>query len=97
MPFLLSERDVREHPDWPQWFPYKLAEPHQRQAMVNHGQTLRRLAERGGLGHRELYHILRDERFRHTGHPGAVSDEVAALYLQELIEGYEPSIEGHQP
>ncbi len=48
-PILLSARDRREHPDWPASVPWRLAEAVRAQAEANHGQSLERLAERGGL------------------------------------------------
>ncbi len=31
------------------YIPYDVIKPHERQALLNHGQTLDQLAERGGL------------------------------------------------
>jgi hypothetical protein len=36
---------------------------HERQAMINHGQTLARLAERGGLSPAEAVAIIEDRKF----------------------------------
>ncbi|MCW1932594.1 hypothetical protein [Pararhodobacter zhoushanensis] len=42
--------------------PWPALLPHEASAQRNHGgQTLNRLAQRGGLGIEEAYHILRDE------------------------------------
>lgn len=38
--------------------PWKLLEPYREQAMVNHHQTLERLAERGGLSPAEIYYVI---------------------------------------
>ncbi len=44
--------------------PWRLVEPHRDQAMRNHGQTLERLAERGGLGWAELFCIMQGWTWR---------------------------------
>ena len=45
--------------------PWSILEPHQAQAMANHGgQTLRRLAERGGLCWVETLAVLEDRPWR---------------------------------
>lgn len=42
--------------------PWAALHPHEKQAMANHGgQTLQRLASRGGLGVTEAYYILTDK------------------------------------
>lgn len=44
--------------------PWDFVAPHERQAMLNHGgQSLKRLAERGGLSPRELLAVMSDVRF----------------------------------
>lgn len=43
--------------------PWEILEPHRAQAMTNHGQTLERLAERGGLSPEELLAIVLDKPF----------------------------------
>lgn len=48
--------------------PWAIMRPHEAQAQRNHGQTLSRLAQRGGLGIEEAYHILRDEEFMRGFH-----------------------------
>ena len=45
------------------YIPYEAIEPHERQAMQNHGQTLKRLAERGGLYYCELLAVLEDRQW----------------------------------
>jgi hypothetical protein len=52
--------------------PWEVVQPHELQATRNHSQTLKRLAQRGGLGIEEAYYILRDEPWptgaRHNKH-----------------------------
>jgi len=48
--------------------PLDFVAPHERQAERNHGQTLRRLAERGGLSACELAAVLEDRAWRRMTH-----------------------------
>lgn len=43
--------------------PWEAVEPHEAQAQKNHSQSLKRLAERGGLGIEELLYVLTDRPF----------------------------------
>ena len=43
--------------------PWEVIEIHEHQALINHGQTLQRLAERGGLSWGEASAVLDDRRF----------------------------------
>jgi hypothetical protein len=54
-----AQREARMFPimDGPD-VPWSLLEPHEKYAMKNHGQTLERLAERGGLAAVEALQIL---------------------------------------
>ena len=45
------------------YIPYYIITPHEKQALKNHGQTLERLAERGGLGYDEALAILEDRDY----------------------------------
>jgi choline dehydrogenase-like flavoprotein len=47
--------------------PWDVVEPHAKQAEQNHGQTLERLAERGGLDLSELAAVLEDRRWQSMG------------------------------
>ena len=44
-------------------FPWNIIAPHEAQAQINHGQTLARLRERGGLDPTEAVAILEDRRW----------------------------------
>lgn len=56
----------------PKSVPWSLVEPHAAQAASNHGgQTLERLAERGGLCPSELYAVVHDQRWRSGLRPRA--------------------------
>lgn len=47
--------------------PWDMILPHERQALRNHSQTLKRLAERGGLSASEAVAVLEDRDFRRMG------------------------------
>lgn len=51
---ILGDPDVKS-------VPWRIVEPHRKQAMANHGQTLERLAERGGLSLMELVAVMAGE------------------------------------
>ena len=49
--------------------PWALISSHDEQAQTNHGQTLNRLAERGGLGPSEALAIIEDRRWEALPEP----------------------------
>lgn len=60
--------------------PWKMIQPHEKQAMANHSQTLMRLAERGGLGATEALDVLRGNTWSTTRIPeGLAHADLAAL------------------
>lgn len=74
---------VKRHPDLPKSVPMALFLPHEKQAQTNHGQSLERLAERGGLDWIEMDWILRGIRWgtedQHTlAHEQKCADRVLA-------------------
>lgn len=44
--------------------PWNVICQHEKQAMSNHGQSLKRLAERGGLDYSEILAILEDRPYK---------------------------------
>lgn len=64
---------------FPTAVPWAFVAPHEQQAERNHGQTLRRLAERGGLSPCELVAVLEDRRWH------AMDDAAAVARLMELL------------
>lgn len=56
---------------------------HERQAMQNHGQTLERLAERGGLGVCEAVAIIEDRKW-HRMDKQTAEDRLMALCEPEI-------------
>ena len=52
-----------------EYIPYNIIAPHEAQAMRNHGgQTLQRLAERGGLDWTEILAVLHDKTWKEMGY-----------------------------
>jgi hypothetical protein len=66
----------------PEFVPWELINPHERQAQSNHDQTLRRLAERGGLCPEELYYVLRDEPYNYRK---TVLRDLAVRYINARV------------
>lgn len=70
--------------DCPSAIPWGLLGPsEERQAQHNHSQTLKRLAERGGLSPRELYAVLRHEDFSYSS-----TNEHAVKYINGRVKLY---------
>ena len=71
----------------PMSVPWGFVEPHRVQATSNHGgQTIERLAHRGGLSPRELYAVITDQKFRDVP---SMSEERAWQLVQALLKGEE--------
>lgn len=71
--------------------PWSFLEPHEAQAQYNHGgQSLARLAERGGLGPSEMLAIVKGIYWSDTKN---ISDEAAIDEIELLIERKEPDHE----
>jgi hypothetical protein len=69
-------------PDAPREVPWDFIEPHRRQALKNHDQTLERLAERGGLDPTEMVAVLEDRHYRNIRQIEAVDR------LKELLAAW---------
>jgi len=69
--------------------PWAMIAPHEAQAQRNHGQTLKRLAERGGLAVCEALAVLEDRRWERM--PKAKAMGELALRLAEFTARQEPS------
>lgn len=60
-PIMFSERSrINESAS----IPWEVIAPHEQQALKNHGQTLERLAQRGGLSYGEAYAVLNDREWK---------------------------------
>lgn len=63
-PILMTPGERHQYPTCPRSVPWSMVAPHDAQAQKNHGgQTLARLAERGGLSPVELLAVLADRDF----------------------------------
>lgn len=71
-------------PGTPVSVPWSLLAPHEEQAQRNHYQSLKRLAERGGLSPAEMVAVIEDRPWRNM----APADAVARLL--ELIAKESP-------
>ncbi len=76
------ERDKLVRLGCPRSVPWVLVAPHEKQARLNHDQTLERLAQRGGLSPSELVAVVRGEGLRTVL---ARSDEDSVPMLLELL------------
>ncbi|AWJ85132.1 hypothetical protein TSH58p_17355 [Azospirillum sp. TSH58] len=74
---------ARPPADAPRSIPWSLVAPHRAQAQINHGQTLERLAERGGLAPCELLAVLEDRPHRR------MHLEDAIRQVRAMIEAFE--------
>ncbi len=63
-PHRRSEVEKLEALGCPRSVPWAIVAPHEEQARRNHGQSLTRLAERGGLSPAELVAVLTDRSWR---------------------------------
>lgn len=77
----------------PLCIPWSMLAPHEKQAQMNHSQTLARLAERGGLSPCEALAILDDRAWRRmpiTKSCAELSDRILAYHRQRaLTETYD--------
>lgn len=64
--------------------PWSFVEQGRKQAMINHDQTLERLADRGGLAWGELFMSLAGERYSRLG--GYPDQEKARVLILQLLE-----------
>lgn len=63
--------------------PMEIFLPHERQAQYNHGQTLNRLNERGGLDLCEAYAIVKNTTYRNVKN---IDKEFIRSYFKKLID-----------
>jgi hypothetical protein len=65
-----------------EYIPLDIVKPHEKQAIRNHSQTLKRLAERGGLGWIEALCILEDREYDfHT----KLTENSARIKVLEIV------------
>ena len=68
----------------PAQIPWAIIDPHRRQAERNHGQSLERLDERGGLDPTELFAVLTDRDWRDVFK--TTTEFTCVAYINEAIE-----------
>ena len=68
--------------------PWAVVEPHQRRADQNHGQTLERLQERGGLCPSEMYALLMNKRLADVNH-ATEAQPVAEVEIMRMIADFD--------
>lgn len=66
--------------------PWEVVEKHRLQALVNHQQTIERLAERGGLSWYEMYYVINDIHFNTKLN---ISEEESKQKVLEIIKSEE--------
>lgn len=66
-----------------EFIPWKILEPHEKQAYANHGQSLEKLASRGGLSWREIYSVINDKEFDYGSKHTADYYKLAVLDAME--------------
>jgi hypothetical protein len=79
-PWRRVEREAWEAAGVPVAVPWSLLAPHEAQAYRNHGQTLARLAERGGLDVTEMIAVIEGKRWNERP-----SEKAAIARLLELL------------
>ncbi len=71
-----------------QYIPRGLLSPHEQQARRNHGQSLSRLAQRGGLSWTEALAIIEDKNWRDAEHDEKMAEatirKMATEYMKEI-------------
>ena len=65
--------------------PWKSIAPHEKQALINHGQSLEKLASRGGLSWCEALAVLQDSKFIAMPEEEAKEKVLALLPNQEWL------------
>lgn len=82
---VLNACDARKRGTFPKSVPWAFVAPHEAQALRNHGQTLQRLAERGGLSAAEMLAVVTGRTWWEMGKP---SDIDAAPKLLALLAAF---------
>ncbi len=71
--------------DCPHAVPWDIIAPHERQAQLNHGQSLERLAERGGLSPREFVAVMTDCPFREVARSIPTEEGFAIAFIKRCV------------
>ncbi len=79
-----SRKDKEKYKNIPDSIPMSIMESHEPRAIENHGQTLQRLAERGGLAPEEAYCILKNLNLR-VIYNGKLNLKKVELFLRKVV------------
>lgn len=66
-----------------EYIPLGMVQAHEKQALRNHGQTLKRLAERGGLGWIEMLFVLEDKEYDFNT---KLTEKIARIKVLEIVK-----------
>lgn len=77
-----TKAEIESREKGPLSVPWRLLQPHERQALINHDQTLERLAQRGGLSLDEIVAVIRHRRHQRMDEDKA--REAVLGYIDEL-------------
>lgn len=64
-----------------EYIPLNIIKPHENQAIINHSQTLKRLAERGGLSWVETLCVLEDKKYDYN-----ITESDAKIKVIEIVK-----------
>ena len=62
--------------------PWIIVELHDKQVRANHGQSLERIAERGGLGWGEALAVLEDRKYKY------IDEDAARIQVLEIVADF---------
>lgn len=92
-PVITTCAERRREPECPASVPWAMLAPHEAQAMGNHGgQSLARLADRGGLGPREMLNVLEGRTWKPGDRDdcGAIAELVRRVTEWNETQGEKP-------
>ncbi len=69
------------------YIPRGLLDPHAEQAWKNHGQSLSRLAQRGGLSWCEALAVIEDKNWKDAEHDAKVAESIVRKMTAEYMKG----------
>lgn len=83
---VFNRRQIIESDDFPKTIPFSKMEPLRKQIEINHGQTLERLTERGGLSTCEIYVAsLGNGKISRTEEYTKINDIRGLIYIIDLL------------
>lgn len=70
-----------------EYIPLDIVKLHEKQAIINHSQSLERLAERGGLSWLEMLFVLKDKPFNYKMHLSEIDAKKEVLKIVDSQNG----------